>query len=131
MKKKSYFIALIYLAAASFCAAFAAVYERFSHGVYSPFMVFAFLIPFIGGFIPYLLIGLLKGRFPKKLSFYLYNAGIGFLTIGSLMQGALEIYGTTNSLMTIYPVAGGVLLVHGIVLYLLQIMFGSAYTKAS
>ena len=52
MKKKSYFIALIYLAAASLCAAFAAVYEHFSHGVYSPFMVFAFLIPFIGGFIP-------------------------------------------------------------------------------
>ena len=123
-KEKAKFTALIYLAAASLCMVFGVIYEQFSHGVYSPFMMFAFLVPLLGGFVPFLLICLLKGKYPSKLSKSLYNAGIGFLTVGSLIQGVLEIYGTTNRLMAVYPIAGGILLVHGIIIYLLQITFG-------
>ena len=127
--KRSHFNALIYLAVSAFCGVFGVVYEAFSHGVYSPFMMYAFLIPFALGFVPFLLIGLLKGIYPNKLSMYLYNSGVAFLTVGSLMQGVLEIYGTTNVLMTFYPIIGGVLLVNGIAVYLIYTTFRKLSTR--
>lgn len=36
------------------------------------------------------------------------------LSVGSVFQGALEIYGTTNSLSIVYPIAGGALLLASI-----------------
>ena len=43
-----------YLAASIAIAASAAVYGLFSHGVYSYFMTYAFMIPLIGGALPHL-----------------------------------------------------------------------------
>lgn len=48
----------IYLAAAIFCALFGAVYEFFSHGVFSFFMIYAFAIPLAAGTFPLLWIAL-------------------------------------------------------------------------
>ena len=42
--KKSF----IYLGISAFVFIFSQVYEHFSHGVYSGFMIYAFLIPFVG-----------------------------------------------------------------------------------
>ena len=36
------------------CAVFSAVYEHFSHGVYSWYMVFLFAVPLIYGLVPFL-----------------------------------------------------------------------------
>ena len=41
-----------YAAAALGTAIFAAIYECFSHRVYSGFMIFAFLVPLLGGVLP-------------------------------------------------------------------------------
>ena len=58
-------------------------------------MLFAFLIPLIFGF--------LGSIFFRKISYlYLYDLGIITLTIGSIMKGILDIYGTTNKLINIY-----------------------------
>ena len=46
---------LIYLGISIFVFIFGQIYEYFSHGVYSSYMMFVFLIPFIGLFIPSLL----------------------------------------------------------------------------
>lgn len=97
---------LAYLAAAAFCALFGAVYELFSHEVYTPYMYLAFLIPLIGGAFPCLVINLAKIPRPAWISSYLYAFGIAVLTTGSIMQGVLIIYGTTNRLMIVYLIAG-------------------------
>ena len=44
-----------YLAASIVIAAAAAVYGLFSHGVYSYFMTYAFMIPLLGGALPHLI----------------------------------------------------------------------------
>ena len=41
-----------FAAAALGCMVFAAVYECFSHGVFSPFMLLAFLFPLLLGVVP-------------------------------------------------------------------------------
>ena len=47
-------IAVNYVAVALFCALFGAVYEIFSHEVYSYPMIYAFAIPLAGGALPFL-----------------------------------------------------------------------------
>lgn len=83
------------------------VYEQFSHGVYSDFMVYAFLPPLVLGACP-LLIRALRGKaLPGCWCVRLYHWGIIVLTVGCLFQGALEIYGTTSRLVMGYWIAGG------------------------
>ena len=95
---------------------FAAIYECFSHQVYSRAMILAFLYPLLGGLIPTTLLmlaedQLLPGDWPRSL----WAAGIASLTLGSLFRGALEIYGTTSRLSTVYPVLGWALLALGLI----------------
>ena len=82
------------------------IYESFSHEVYSSFMIFAFTIPLIFGFI----ISFIKKDYLNTF----YNLGIITLSIGSIFQGVLEIYGTTNRLVYIYLICGIVLIIIGI-----------------
>lgn len=49
-------IIYIYLLVTILCAAFGAVYELFSHGVFSYYMLYAFGVPLLGGVLPLLLI---------------------------------------------------------------------------
>jgi len=92
---------------------FGAIYELFSHGVYSYFMLYAFAIPLILGVLPYAMLLLLE-KYPRNLFTNLWNTAIATLSVGSVFAGVLEIYGTTNSLIIVYPVAGGILLLLGI-----------------
>ena len=105
---------LRYLAAAAIVAAAGGVYEYFSHGVWSNYMAFAFTVPLLAGAAPNLLAAALgnKKRTGRTGSAAagLQLAAVATLTMGSLMKGVLEIYGTTNHLMTVYPVAGIALL---------------------
>lgn len=41
-----------YLIISVLCAVFGAVYELFSHKVYSLYMIFAFVLQLLGGFVP-------------------------------------------------------------------------------
>ena len=91
-----------YFAASVFIAIAAAVYGLFSHGVYSYFMIYAFMIPLLGGALPHL-IAAMKGIEINARDTQL--AIIVTLTVGSILKGVLDIYGTTNRLLIIYPVA--------------------------
>lgn len=111
----------VYMAASAFCVIFAGVYEHFSHGVYSLYMILAFLYPLIGGLVLMGVEIVSHGkRIPRRLSFNLYNSGIATLTVGSIFNGALEIYGTTNRLVTVYRIAGRTFLFAGIICYIVE-----------
>ena len=113
-------ISFTFLIASLFCMVFAAVYEDFSHQVYSGYMIFAFIIPLVGGALPFLMLALLGRRFPGRAAVNLYNSGIAALTVGSIMLGVLEIYGTTNGLTDVYWLAGGAFAAAGILLYIVE-----------
>jgi len=108
-----------HLAAAAFCAFFGAVYERFSHEVYSYYMIYAFALPLGLGALPLLAMVLQDRILPNQATLGLWNAGIATLTVGSIFQGVLEIYGTTNRLIIVYPICGGIFLGLGLICYLL------------
>ena len=109
---------LIDLVVSLFCAAFGAVYEIFSHGVYAYGMLYAFAFPLVLGVLPLLLITMLRAPYPNRFARSVYHAGIAALTVGSLVSGALEIYGTTNPLTLVYWIAGGALAALGAAVYL-------------
>ncbi|MBR3245167.1 MAG: hypothetical protein IKN57_00260 [Parasporobacterium sp.] len=146
---------LIYLIASIICAVFGAVYESFSHGVYSFFMIYAFAFPLLCGVLPFLLLTLAGGKdrsrnlsegdpesvrrnenyswqksderrrllrefYPGAAERNLYHCGIIALTTGSLLTGVLEIYGTTNYLLSIYWLAGAALLIAAIAVFCLS-----------
>ena len=101
---------------------FAAVYECFSHQVYSRAMILAFLYPLLGGFIPATLLMLMKAELqPGEWTRSFWGAGIAALTLGSLFRGVLEIYGTTSRLSVIYPVLGWTLLASGLISWVLEL----------
>ena len=113
---------LTYLIISIFCAFFGAVYEVFSHEVYSYFMLYAFAFPLVGGTFPFLIMALVKSKKPQAVSRNLYHSGIATLTLGSIVNGVLEIYGTTNSLMQFYWLVGTAFVATGIIAYLLSIV---------
>lgn len=110
---------LIDLSATLFCALFGAVYERFSHGVYAYGMLYAFAFPLVLGVLPFTLIWMLRAPYPPKALRDVYHAGIAALTVGSIICGVLEIYGTTSPLTLVYWLLGGALTAFGAVGYLI------------
>ncbi len=97
-----------------FCIVFGAVYERFSHEVYSYYMIYAFVIPLIGSVLPMLAVGMKESKRLQPGTLKLWNLGIVTLTVGSLAKGALDIYGTSSPLLIVYPVCGALLCFPGI-----------------
>ena len=111
---------LRYLTAAVTVASAGGIYEYFSHGVFSPFMVYAFLVPLLAGAAPNFLAALYadsRGSVRSPAAAGLQLAAVATLTSGSVMKGVLDIYGTTNHLMIIYPVAGLALLAAALAAY--------------
>ena len=92
-----------------------AVYERFSHEVYSYYMIYGFAVPLVLGVLPYGLLALGEHRLPGEMALRFWNCGIITLTLGCIFRGVLDIYGTTNRLLIVYPAAGALLLAAGIV----------------
>ena len=112
-------ISKIYLGISAFCIVFAGIYEYFSHEVYSAFMIFAFLIPFLGGTLVFYTIKRFAIKsMPGESLVRLYNCGIATLTVGSIFQGVLEIYGTTNSLVNVYLAVGLMLIISAAAIYI-------------
>ncbi len=90
----------------AFCAVFGEIYELFGHGVYSDFMIYAFMIPLIFSVIPSVFLFLFGKKEMPDIARHLWNYGVATLTVGCFFQGILEIYGTTNRLSVIYPAIG-------------------------
>lgn len=116
--------ALCYVLIALFCALFAWVYEHFSHGVWSFSMVFAFVYPLLLGALPALLLGV------SPAGAGLWRAGIAALTVGSLLRGALEIYGTGHHLTWVYGALGAGLCAAGELHFIFDVLRVSRYNKA-
>ena len=111
-----------YLVISIALAAAGAIYEHFSFGVYSYYMIYAFMIPLAGGALPFMIMhfrGEEESSGIVTASEYLYHAAVATLTAGSIMHGALEICGRPNSLTMIYPVAAAVLILPAAVLKLI------------
>jgi hypothetical protein len=109
-----------------------AVYEHFSFGVYSYFMIYAFAIPLAGGALPFLAKYMRNIRGAKSSSGSaagvtassgaaaetaaaghheaIYHLALATLTAGSIVHGILAICGRPNSLTVIYLIAGLLLL---------------------
>lgn len=107
----------VYLFISLFCALFGGIYEIFSHEVYSYYMIYGFAIPLAGGVLPFFSLAFSSIRPPGRISRELYHSGIAALTVGSIIKGVLDIYGTTNRLVFVYLIAGGGLILIGLVIY--------------
>lgn len=97
-----------YCALTLLCILFSVVYEHFSHGVYSGYIICLFLFPLLGGVLP----TALSGHYPQQSEYVknLWRYGTATLSVGSLLKGVFDIYGTTNSLVMWYWIIGGLLL---------------------
>lgn len=102
------------------CAVFGGVYEIFSHGVWSGYMVYAFLFPLVLEALPFGFLALRGRPLPCRSACQLHHAGVATLTVGSLFQGALVIYGTSNRLTVMYWLVGILLITVAVVVYLLS-----------
>lgn len=101
------------LFAAAFTALFGAIYEHFSFGVWSFWMVYAFA-PFLLGGI-WLLVLANRKALPGELFLGLLEPGLVMLSLGSILAGVVEIYGTENRLLPVLPIAGGSLVLASVV----------------
>ncbi len=121
-KKRLRRSSLIFICTALFCGLFSAVYEHYSHGVYSSFMVYLFAFPLVGGMLPYTLLGLLKRAVsPSQAAQRLYNSGLAALTAGSCVKGVLDIYGTSSGYLSVYWIAGALLTALGACIYIFEV----------
>ena len=103
-----------YLFLSLFVFVFAQIYEYFSHSVYSNYMLYAFLIPFLGLTVPRFLLYSLKKTLPAN-SRFLWKSGIEPLTVGSIYKGILEIYGTNGYFEFPYLFVGAALCVLAVI----------------
>ncbi len=114
---------LIYCILTLFCAVFGGIYEYFSYGVYSNSMLYAFMFPLAGGLLPLTVIlftGKIRLNRYIRTFIYIYNSGIAVLTVGSILKGVLDIYGTTNHLIRYYNILGPIFLLVGIIGYIIS-----------
>ncbi|MCR4945330.1 MAG: hypothetical protein K5929_00060 [Lachnospiraceae bacterium] len=116
---------LVYVGVTVFVAVFGAIYEAFSFGVYSYFMIYAYAFCLLGGVMPTAIL-LWRGRVDYKPMSYIavqiYRSGLAIFTVGFLVRGALDIYGTTNRLTNIYWIGGSLFLLVGALLFGLSLL---------
>ena len=121
----------IYIGITIFIGLFGAVYEVFSHNVFSPAMYLAWLIPCFLGVGVYLALAFAPiNKVPGTLIECIYNFGVAMLTVRSIFIGVIEIYGTTNkAMLATYTVLSIVFLVVGGSAYIAVILYSIISSK--
>ncbi len=112
-----------YLIASTLVAAAGWMYELFSHGVYSNYMIYAFMVPLVCGALPDILAATRGCRSKKRSGSSasgLRLAAVVTLTAGSLIKGVLDIFGTTNRLLVVYPIIGLALAIAALIAFIWQ-----------
>lgn len=129
-KKETRWKLFLYLGITVFIVVFAAVYERFSHDVYSFHMWFAWIWVLGFGVVPYLLFFFLPiKKVPGYLTECFYNFGVAMLTIRSIYIGVVDIYGTSREgMITVYTVISIVFLSIGVLLYIIGLLLNKKET---
>ena len=107
-----------YFVASLAAMGFSAIYEYFSHGVYSVFMVGLAVWPLVLGMLPSWLAGIDGVAEPTPLARTLLAAGILTLALGSLVTGVMEIYGSTSAFTPVYWALGAVIMLAAVVAFL-------------
>ena len=116
--KKSLFI---YIGVTIFAGVFSFVYELFSHQVYSDFMVYLFVFPLVLGVIPNALaLAIPRLNVGSAWQKTVQAFAVATLSVGSILQGIVEIYGTTNSLINYFFIVGGVFLLTSIIIWIVN-----------
>ena len=110
--------AFVCLVISVFVAILGAVYECFSHGVWSAYMVYAFMVPLVLDALPFTLMALRRRPLPHRWVLNLHHAGVATLTVGSIFEGVLAIYGTTHPMTMVYWFAGPALILLGLLVHL-------------
>ena len=59
---------------------------------------------------------------PGRISRNAWNSGIAALTVGCVFRGVLEIYGTTNRLLVVYPAIAAILLCVGAAAFIVPLI---------
>ncbi len=125
IRKKAKRTAIIYVCVSLFCAVFGIVYECFGNGIYSFFMLGAFVFPLALGFLPFLLCFLAcPPVYPDTFPRTVWHSAVATLTVGSFYKGALVIYGTDNHWTLVYWIAAGVLAMLAILLFAVSVLRG-------
>lgn len=91
-----------------FTLCFGAVYEYFSFGVYSYYMIYAFIFPML------MTLYNIAVKDKNEMTDTLFAASAATFTLGFIFKGVVEIYGSSSSLTVIYWGAGTVLALAGI-----------------
>jgi len=110
--------ALKYLFVSTFLVAFNLIYGLFSHGIGSDYMRYAFLFPLIGGSLASLILVFLPP--PGDIVSNLWRMGLSVLVVGSLLHGIFDIYGSEVAYVTVFFIAGALLLVGALTLYIVK-----------
>ncbi len=113
---------MVYFGVSVFCLVFYMIYDRFSHGIRSPYMTWLFAWPFLLGVLP----GIVFWRFskirrPGRFTVNLYNSGVAAVTVSSMLRGIFEIAGTASDYQQHLMYAGGAMLFLGIAAHLFPI----------
>jgi len=107
--------ALAYFIASIICVAVANVYALFGHVVRSVSMDLMFLYPLIGGIVLFAFIS-------SRVSYNLYNSGIATLTSAAMLDGIIEIAGTSSNKIRYIRVFGIILIIAAAVIKLIKLI---------
>lgn len=86
---------------AAFAALFGAIYELFSHSVYSYSMIYAFA-PLLALSLIYIFWGSFARVVPKRAARNLFTASAATAAVGLVANGVVYIFGSTNRLLAGY-----------------------------
>ena len=114
--------AAAYMGVTAFFALFAFVYEHFSHYVFSYYILLAFVAPFAGA-VFYQLTGLIeKAPVPGRFMNFCVDAAVATFALGMITKGAVEIYGTDNSLIPVFFYVGAGFVLTGAITFMIMIL---------
>ena len=116
----------IYIGITVLTVLFSVIYEINSNNVYSADMAFAWVYPLVLGVGMYLAIRFVPSSIvPGLLPACVYATGVGLATARSIFLGVINIYGTTNRVMTIiYTILVWFFVVSGFISYLIILIYG-------
>lgn len=113
---------LRYLGVSAFLVVFNLIYGLFAHGVESLYMDYAFLVPLVLGTLVCLVLSFLPEA--AETASRLWRMGIATLSVGFLLHGVFDIYGSASSLVPVFFWAAGILLLAGLAFYVSGIVKG-------
>lgn len=103
------------LVAALFTLAFGAVYEIFSFGVFSFYMTYAFLFFMMGGCLFWHIVAGKRAEISAAAACF-WNGGLTAITLGAVVHGILDIYGSYHPMNIVFWIIGGLSLLTGLII---------------